>query len=141
MEKVIQLFVYGSLRSGFKSPAYDYITKYFKLVGNARAKGILYDLGEYPVAVETEDDKFIIGELYEIIDNNAFDFIIAQLDDYEGLDAEVGEALLYKRTLIDVYVDATTSKAWSYWYCGDTTDKPIVESGDVLDYFIQKNKA
>lgn len=141
MEKVTQIFVYGSLRSGFKSAAYDYITKYFNLVGNATVKGILYDMGNYPVAVETNEDKFIVGELYKINDEMAFDFIIAQLDDYEGLDAEDDEQVLYKRVLTDVFIDDTSTNAYVYWYCGNVHNKPVVASGDVLKYFEEKIKA
>ena len=45
-----QLFVYGSLLSGFKSPAYDYISRYFDLVSDGKVKGLLFDMGEYPAA-------------------------------------------------------------------------------------------
>lgn len=141
MEKVTQIFVYGSLRSGFKSAAYDYITKYFSLVGNATVKGILYDMGNYPVAVETTEEKFIVGELYKINQEIAFDFVIAQLDDYEGLDAESDEQVLYKRVLTDVYINETKTPAYVYWFCGSVHNKPAIASGDVLKYFEEKNKA
>ena len=48
-----KLFVYGSLRSGFRNPVYEYLTKYFHLLGEAVVKGKLYDQGEYPVAKAT----------------------------------------------------------------------------------------
>ncbi len=140
MEKVVKLFVYGSLRSGFKSDAYGYISKYFKLIGNANTKGILYDMGNYPVATATADEKFIVGELYEVLDSKAFDFVIAQIDDYEGVYSEDDEAVLYKRVLADVFVNDKTTKAWVYWYCGNVNNKPVVAGGDVLEYFNEKNK-
>ena len=140
-ENNVQLFVYGSLRSGFKSDAYQYISKYFKLIGAATAKGLLYDMGTYPVATPTIEEHFIVGELYEIIDKNAFDFVIAQLDDYEGLVQEEDEETLYIRTLTDVYVnDKIHSKAYVYWFCGDIKFKQVITSGDVLAYFEQKKK-
>ena len=72
---------------------------------------------------------------------NAFDFVIAQLDDYEGLVQEEDEETLYIRTLTDVYVnDKIHSKAYVYWSCGDVTYKQIITSGDVLAYFEQKTK-
>ena len=136
---MVQLFVYGSLRSGFRSNAYNYISKYFTLIGAAKAKGLLLDMGTYPVAIATTNDKFIVGELYEINDKNAFDFIMAQLDDYEGINVEADEVALYKRDIVDVYIDNTiASKAYVYWFCGDVSNKPIIESGDVLQYFEEK---
>ena len=53
---VYQVFVYGSLRSGFKCPVYEYISRFFTFVGEARGKGQLFVLGEYPAAVPSEED-------------------------------------------------------------------------------------
>ena len=64
--EIYQLFVYGSLRSGFRSAAYEYISRYFDLVGDAKVKGLLFDLGDYPAAKPTDEEKFIVGELYSI---------------------------------------------------------------------------
>ena len=52
---IYQLFVYGSLRSGFKSPAYDYISRFFSLVGDAKVKGRLFDMGSYPAGVPSAE--------------------------------------------------------------------------------------
>jgi len=137
-QTTFKIFVYGSLRSGFQSPAYNYISKYFTLVGNAKVKGLLFDMGDYPVAISTNDEKFIVGELYDIKNQEAFDFAIAQLDDYEGLNTEEGEASFYKRTEEEIYINNTTEKGWVYWFTGDIINKPIVESGDVLAYIENK---
>ncbi len=141
MQTIYHLFVYGSLRSGFKSDAYGYISKHFKLLGNAKVNGLLYDLGTHPVAKPTtQEDKFIVGELYCINHMDEFGYAIAQLDDYEGVFVEEGEQQLYYRELTNtVLEDGTTQQAWVYWYKGSVMDKPIVESGDVLIYLQQKN--
>lgn len=133
-----QLFVYGSLRSGFHHPAYDYISRYFRLVGNAKIKGVLYDMGEYPAAVPTDEENFIIGELYAIINADEFSWAIAQLDDYEGLNTENGEAPLYRRELVTIYFNEQESAGWVYWFNGDVSGMPCIESGDVLQYKQQK---
>jgi gamma-glutamylcyclotransferase (GGCT)/AIG2-like uncharacterized protein YtfP len=132
------LFVYGSLRSGFRSPAYEYISRYFIFVGEGKVKGRMYDMGEYPAAVPTEEDSFIIGELYAIKNQHEFSWAIGQLDDYEGMTIEPGEPQLYVRGLADVFINNTPTSAWMYWYNGDTTGRPIIASGDILDYI--KNK-
>jgi hypothetical protein len=136
-----QLFVYGSLRSGFHSSAYNYVSRYFTLVGEAKAKGLLYDMGDYPVGVACKFDTFVVGELYQIKHKEAFDFAIAQLDDYEGLNGEDHEDILYERTLTEIFVNETATKAWTYWYKGDTANKPVIASGDVLQYFEQKKNS
>src|ERR1043165_1323503 len=101
--KVYHLFVYGSLLSGFKSQAHEYIMRYFNLVSAGTIRGKLYDLGEYPAALPANEDTFIKGELYRIKNEPEFSYAIGQLDDYEGVTAEPGEQQLYKRELADVY--------------------------------------
>lgn len=136
--EVYQLFVYGSLRSGFRSPAYEYISRYFDLVGHAKVKGHLYDLGTYPAAKPANENKFIIGELYRIRHENEFGWAIGQLDDYEGVTVAYDEMQLYRREIAEVYLDNKITHAWIYWYNGNVNDKPVIESGDVLQYMEQK---
>jgi gamma-glutamylcyclotransferase (GGCT)/AIG2-like uncharacterized protein YtfP len=139
--EVYQLFVYGSLRSGFRSPAYEYISRYFDLVGEAKVKGELFDLGTYPAARPTDKNKFIIGELYRIRNENEFGWAMGQLDDYEGVNVAFDETQLYHRDVAEVYIDNKTTNAWIYWYHGDVNDKPLIDSGDVLQYMEQKKQS
>ena len=136
-----QLFVYGSLRSGFHSPAYEYISRYFDLVGEAKVKGELFDLGSYPAAKPTDKNKFIIGELYRIRNENEFGWAMGQLDDYEGVHVDFDETQLYRREITEVHIDDNTTNAWIYWYVGDVKDKPVIDSGDVLQYMEQKKQS
>ena len=133
----LYLFVYGSLRSGFSSSTYNYISKYFRLIGLAKTKGLLFDMGAYPVATATEDDKYLVGELYKINNPEAFDFVFAQLDDYEGVNED---SALYYRVTTDVLLEDKLIKAWVYWFKGDTNNKTVIGSGDVFDYLAQKKK-
>ena len=133
-----QVFVYGSLRSGFRNPAYRYLSDFFSLIGEAKVKGRFYDKGTYPVAVPTED-AYITGELYSANSPDAFQWAIAQLDDYEGLVVEAGETPLYKRSLVEVYHQDQTTTAWIYWFNGDTTRLPMIPTGDLLEYIQSKN--
>ncbi|HEV8283544.1 MAG TPA: gamma-glutamylcyclotransferase family protein [Chitinophagaceae bacterium] len=135
---VYHLFVYGSLRSGFKSPVYEYISRFFSFVGNAKVKGKLFDLGTYPAGVSADDESFIIGELYTIKHQPEFAWAIGQLDDYEGVSVEPDEIQLYKRELVDVIVDDAITPAWIYWFIGSVEGKPLIESGDMIQYLQQK---
>ena len=132
--------MYGSLRSGFRSPAYEYISRYFDLVGEGKVKGELYDLGTYPAARPTDNNKFIIGELYRIRNEKEFAWAIGQLDDYEGVSVAFDEMLLYRREIAEVHIDNKITNAWIYWYVGDVKDKPAIDSGDVLQYMEQKKQ-
>jgi len=141
MEKNYQLFVYGSLRSGFRHPAFQYISRHFSFVGNGKTKGIVFDIGGYPGGVKTMHESFIVGELYAIKSEDEFDWAMAQIDDYEGVDAEQRVTALFKRALTEVYLDSGEKvKAWIYWYNGDVSSKPVIASGDTIQYYQQKNK-
>ncbi|HET9055857.1 MAG TPA: gamma-glutamylcyclotransferase family protein [Chitinophagaceae bacterium] len=137
-EKIYYLFVYGSLRRGFHSEAYQYISNYFHFVGDAKVKGLLYDLGPYPAAVPVGDDRFIVGELYEIKNKNEYGWALAQLDDYEGLNPIEGDIPFYKREAVEVFINDHIIRAWVYWFNQPVEGYPLITSGDVLEYFRQK---
>src|SRR6185312_1715096 len=133
------LFVYSSLMKGFKSREYDYISQYFCFVSNGKVKGILSDLGHIPVATPSSEGHFIKGELYQIKNTDDFSFAIGQLDDYEGVRPEADEIKLYKRELTTVYKeDESAVNAWIYWYQGNVAGKPVITSGDVMEYIRSK---
>jgi gamma-glutamylcyclotransferase (GGCT)/AIG2-like uncharacterized protein YtfP len=135
-----QLFVYGSLRKGFHHAAYEYIRRYFDFLSDAHVRGLLYDMGEYPAAIPSETNATIVGELYRIKEIDEFDWALGQLDDYEGLNPGESEPVLYRREKTTVLLpDGQETIAWIYWFNGDTTGKPIVASGDVLQYMSGKS--
>ena len=100
-------------------------------------KGKLFDTGPYPAAVPASDG-FIVGELYTIRNESEFGWAIGQLDDYEGVTAEPDEIQLFKRELVEVFIGNTTISAWIYWYNGSVDGKPLIESGDLIQYLQQK---
>jgi gamma-glutamylcyclotransferase (GGCT)/AIG2-like uncharacterized protein YtfP len=138
MQQVYYLFVYGSLRSGFKSPAYDYISKYFSFVAEGKVKGLLYDMGKYPVAKSCVSNHFIKGELYQIKNIDEFSFAIAQLDDYEGIDNVEGNSIFKREKTMVTFENEQTQEAWIYWFAGDINGKELIESGDVLEFMQQQ---
>jgi gamma-glutamylcyclotransferase (GGCT)/AIG2-like uncharacterized protein YtfP len=141
MENNIQkLFVYGSLRKGFPNPVYEYISKYFTFLGEAKVHGMLYDLGEYPAAVPATSSFLIKGELYELKKPGEFERTMKQLDDYEGLYPDEGETQLYKREVTDVFYQKETVRAWIYWYNLEVSGEPIKPSGDTFDYLTYKSQ-
>lgn len=135
---VYHLFVYGSLRRGFPSPAYEYISRYFNHVSDGTVKGRLYDMGTYPAAVPDTGNRFIQGELYKAKNEEEFSWAMAQLDDYEGVNVEGDEVQLYRRELAEVNTGNGTVVAWMYWYNGAVAGKPVIESGDVIEYLKSK---
>jgi gamma-glutamylcyclotransferase (GGCT)/AIG2-like uncharacterized protein YtfP len=137
---IYHLFVYGSLRSGFRSPAYEYISRFFHFVGEARVRGRLFDMGMYPAGIPSFEDSFITGELYNIKNPSEFSWAIGQLDDYEGVAVEPDEIQLYKREVADVITHDSITPAWIYWYNGDVTGRQLIASGDLMQYLADKAK-
>jgi gamma-glutamylcyclotransferase (GGCT)/AIG2-like uncharacterized protein YtfP len=135
---IYQLFVYGSLRSGFHSPVYEYISHFFTFAGMAKVRGKLFDLGSYPAGIASDENSFIVGELYYANQENEFAWAIGQLDDYEGINVESGEVQLYRRELTKVHINNQVTDAWIYWYNGDVSDRPLIDSGDLIQYLQQK---
>ncbi len=135
---IYQLFVYGSLRSGFRSPVYEYISRFFTFVDEAKVRGKLFDMGSYPAGIATNDSNFIIGELYQANHTNEFSWAIGQLDDYEGVTVEPDEVQLYRREITEVYIKGKVTHAWIYWYNGDISEKQLIASGDLMEYMQQK---
>jgi gamma-glutamylcyclotransferase (GGCT)/AIG2-like uncharacterized protein YtfP len=135
---IYHLFVYGSLRSGFRSPAYEYISRFFNFVSEGKVKGKLFDMGSYPAGIPASDNTFIVGEVYSIRDESEFSWAIGQLDDYEGVNVESDEIQLYRRELAEVLIEDKKVPAWMYWFNGDVSDKPAIASGDLMEYLQEK---
>ena len=137
--KTPYLFVYGTLRRGFKNDAYAYISGYFDYAGDAKTKGYLYNNGAFPVAVPTEENHLLHGELYTIRHDYEYDYAMMQLDDYEGVNTEEGESPKYVRRISKVYTPNGEVDAWVYWYNGAIEGLDLIHSGDMLEY-IQSGK-
>ena len=131
------LFVYGSLRSGFQSPVYEYISRFFLPVGNASVQGKLIDMGSYPAGIPSLEGN-ITGELYRIRQDNEFAWAIGQLDDYEGVSVEPDEVQLYRRDITMADCNGRQIPSWIYWYNGDTAGRPVISSGDIFEYMAKK---
>lgn len=135
---VYNLFVYGSLRRGFRSPVYEYISRFFTFLGDAKVRGKLFDMGSYPAGLPTNESSFIAGELYQANNPHEFSWAIGQLDDYEGVNVEADEVQLYRREIAEVQIENKLAHAWIYWYNGDISGRPLIASGDLLEYMQQK---
>ncbi len=132
-----KLFVYGSLRSGFRTDAYAYLTNFFNFLGLATVQGKLYHNGVVPVATPATGNEVIVGELYELKKASDFNWAFGQLDDYEGLSVEPGEIPPYKREIAMVNFEDTPHTAWIYWFNGSTEGMPELGTDDLLKYFNQ----
>lgn len=122
------LFVYGTLMSASTDAmgreSRGRLDKSSRVVGQAIARGYLFDLGAYPGFVPTlpgpaEDEVGrVFGELRELTDSNA---VFAWLDLYEGIRPGAEELAEYRRTVVSIaHVDDDGTEiavsAWIYVY-------------------------
>lgn len=117
---------------------YEYISKFFSYVGEARVRGKVFDMGSYAAGIPSRDNSFIIGELYAMNREADFSWVIGQLDDYEGVNVEPDEVQIYRRDITEVFLNNSVTHAWIYWFNGDVSGKPLIASGDLLQYLQEK---
>ena len=97
-----------------------------RFVGNGRTEGELYDLGEYPGAVEKKG-RYVYGEVYEIKDS---DNVLRKLDEYEEFDPRNPQHSLFVRRASEVIMeDGTEVCAIVYFYNGMTKGLKAIASG------------
>lgn len=137
----VRLFVYGSLRVGFRDPGYSYLSRYFHFVCEGKAKGRFYFTGSTPVAVPIAGEQYISGDLYELNNTDDFNWVIGQLDDYEGLNVDPGERPLYTRVIVDVITGNEPTEAWVYWYNGDVAGLVELDAEELAKYMQQQKKS
>ncbi len=107
------LFVYGTLRRGFRSHSMlQRLHARFLTTGHVR--GRLYDLGEYPGAVESASDaERVHGELY-LLPKAAQSFSV--VDRFEGFDPVHSRSNLFERMRTTVVLaGGGQTQAWIYW--------------------------
>jgi gamma-glutamylcyclotransferase (GGCT)/AIG2-like uncharacterized protein YtfP len=125
------VFFYGTLMSGFERPGRARIDPHLAPRGRAWIHATLFDLGIYPAAIPSADDR-VWGEVHRMA--NA-DTVIAELDAIEGFRPSEPDTSLYRRVETTVtFEDGRTATAWAYFYNAPLGRAPRIESGDYLEY-------
>jgi len=76
------LFVYGTLRSGYNNRYARLLRRQGQMLGIARVRGRLNDLGRYPALSPTQGhDDWVTGEIYLLRTPIS---LLGKLDAYEG---------------------------------------------------------
>ena len=122
------VFVYGSLRSG-NAGAMSNRFPDARFVAVARARGSLYDLGEYPGMLLNETNSLVVGEVYEVNEET-----LNRLDEFE-------RSSDYVRKQVVVEAGADEMNCWIYvpsyepdFYSNQT----LIKSGDWMKHTKQK---
>ena len=116
------VFVYGTLRRGGVR-AMPEIFPGSKLVGGAKVRGSLYDLGAYPGLLLDEAGAQVAGEVYEIDEE-----ILNGLDEIEA-------SSYYVRRRVEVSVGDDEMTCWVYEPNPELYDlRTLIASGDWIEY-------
>ncbi|HXG36580.1 MAG TPA: gamma-glutamylcyclotransferase family protein [Dehalococcoidia bacterium] len=110
-----RLFVYGTLMNGMEANVI-LASKGARYVGSGVIQGRLYDLGEYPAAVKSDDpNEVVVGELYELPDLAA----LRGLDAYEEFEPDQPDGSVFIREEVTVRMPEERGRevrAWAYFY-------------------------
>jgi len=133
------LFAYGTLRKGFGLQMLKNISHNIDYVGSGAINGALYDIGEYPAALPTEDkNSKIAGEIYQLKHSRK---MFRLLDEYEGYDRKDLQNSEYYRRRETLELDnGDKIKVWVYWYNFPVNDKMKIEDSDYLNYLKGKEE-
>ena len=124
-----KLFVYGTLRRGFAP--HEHLRSSARFLGKGTILGRLYDLGEFPGAIPSEQpSEEVEGELYEL--GNLGQQLKA-LDEYEEFDPENPAKSLFVRQRVNVRLETGEKlEAWTYFLPEKPSKARRIFSGDYL---------
>lgn len=127
------LFVYGSLRRDYSSPARQVLDDHAEFVSEAIFQGKLYKIEWYPGVVPSDEPvDNVIGEVYKITDK---DEVFSKLDQYEGCSPADPQPHAFVRKEMRVRLKKGPEiNAWIYLYEWSVDDKKQIPSGDYLDH-------
>ena len=126
------LFVYGTLMRGFDHPMAQLLSRGADFIGEARCRGRLYLVKDYPGLVLSDDPADIVfGELFRLRRPSE---LLREFDMYEACGEGFAEPTEYIRRMLTVTSDnQAAEQAWSYIYNWPVTRLPRIASGRFLD--------
>jgi gamma-glutamylcyclotransferase (GGCT)/AIG2-like uncharacterized protein YtfP len=122
-----KLFVYGTLRRGFAP--HEHLKSSARFLGKGTIAGRLYDLGEFPGAIPSEQPgEEVEGELYELRDLGRQ---LKALDEYEEFDPDNPAKSLFIRQRVNVLLDnGERFDAWTYFLPEEPSKARRIRSGN-----------
>lgn len=116
------VFVYGSLRRGNPHPMSVRFPE-SKFIAEAKTRGSLYDLGDYPGMQTRESVSLVTGEVYEVDDAT-----LDEMDEFET-------SSHYLRKQIEIFTGADQKTGWVYEPDPKHYDfETLISSGDWIEY-------
>ncbi|MCF0072337.1 gamma-glutamylcyclotransferase [Dyadobacter sp. CY261] len=126
MEKLYNLFTYGTLMQGFNNPYAEKLRLTSNYIGKAYFNGKLFRVEWYPGAIyEPRSTTFVHGEIYQLTSLD----ILKELDEYEDV-LEDESASLYVRRVVPVRdSQGVVIPCWVYLYNQPVADLTLIGSG------------
>jgi len=120
------MFVYGTLLTAGNEFS-DLLKAGSRYCGEGKIRGRLYDIGEYPGAVDDQSSSdYIYGSIYELADPEK---TIPVLDDYEGFDPADPRTSEFIRNAVFIESGGIKVLCWVYLYNFSTEKYPRIEGG------------
>ena len=128
-----RLFVYGTLMRGFDHPMARLLAANADFLGEARCRGRLYLIRDYPGLVRSEDPADVVhGELFGLRKPDA---LLREFDMYEACGEGFAEPTEYVRRLLGVTLpDGGQREAWTYFYNWPVADLPRIAAGRFMEH-------
>lgn len=128
------LFVYGTLLTDLRHPEGEKLRALATFMGKGRVSGILFDIGEYPgLVISEQEGSAVFGEFYDL---SACPNHWAELDEYEGINDSDSQE--YAREKVLVTTTDSTLTCWTYIYKGIVQNLKPIKSGNYLSYLEKK---
>ena len=118
----------GMLRPGLAPDEIARAVERLRPVGEGSARGVLYDLGEYPgTRMDAAAQSRIFGTVFELPDDPS---VLRALDRYEGFNPEAVEDSLFvrKNQMIEL-VDGRKIECWIYVYNFEPVGARVIVDG------------
>src|ERR1700726_2673260 len=126
------LFVYGTLMRGFDHPMAQLLSRGADFIGEARCRGRLYLVKDYPGLVLSDDPADIVfGELFRLRRPAE---CLREFDMYEACGEGFKPPTEYLRQMLSVTRDGEAAEqAWSYIYNWPVAHLPRIASGRFME--------
>ncbi|PSL32469.1 gamma-glutamylcyclotransferase family protein [Dyadobacter jiangsuensis] len=126
MEKLYNLFTYGTLMQAFDNPYARKLRLSSNYIGKGYFNGKLFRVEWYPGALyEPDAPTPVHGEIYQLHSLE----ILKELDEYEDV-MEDESASLYLRKVVPVRDSQEVVRdCWVYLYNQPVSDLPLIEEG------------
>jgi gamma-glutamylcyclotransferase (GGCT)/AIG2-like uncharacterized protein YtfP len=128
------LFIYGTLMQAENSYG-AYLRDNSELLGKAKLRGKLFDIGPYPGAHYIPgSDLYTFGHLLKLRRPNE---ALQIIDEYEGFGATELQPNEFVREIVQVEYNNGPVICWAYLYNHPVDDLSEIKSGDYIDFLRQ----